>query len=210
METEESREQLWHRLSNESARAYEAFKVYMYLPPAERSVVKAWREWSGNPDAKREPPFFLGWSKSYAWSDRARAHDHHLEVIRESGMEQAIKEEAARQARAVEQTRFRFHELMTIAYQRAIESLESDDFVEQLRPSDVVQIMKLYLETTHKLGGSETDTPGGSAAVDWTESEQQELDRLLGEIESETTQEEPSPGSGDGDEGSEDAKDEQD
>src|SRR5918994_581166 len=104
----------------------------MLLPPAERSVVGAWREWSANPDAKREPPYFAGWARDYAWSDRARAHDHHLEVIRESGMEEAIREEAARQARAVEQTRFRFHELMTIAYQRAIESLESDDFVEQL------------------------------------------------------------------------------
>ena len=39
MDTEESREQLWHRLDNESGRAYGAFKVYMYLPPAERSVV---------------------------------------------------------------------------------------------------------------------------------------------------------------------------
>ena len=31
------KEQLWHRLDNESGRAYEAFKVYMCLPPAERS-----------------------------------------------------------------------------------------------------------------------------------------------------------------------------
>jgi hypothetical protein len=51
------KEQLWHRLDNESGRAYEAFKVYMCLPPAERSKVRAWREWSGNPEAKREPPF---------------------------------------------------------------------------------------------------------------------------------------------------------
>jgi hypothetical protein len=57
MDTEESKEQLWHRLDNESGRAYEAFKVYMCLPPAERSMVRAWREWSGNPEAKREPPF---------------------------------------------------------------------------------------------------------------------------------------------------------
>ena len=62
MDTEESREQLWHRLGNESARAYEAFKVYMFLPPAERTVVGAWREWTGNSAARREPPFFRGWS----------------------------------------------------------------------------------------------------------------------------------------------------
>ena len=42
----ESKERLWHRLDNESGRAYEAFKVYMCLQPAERSMVRAWREWS--------------------------------------------------------------------------------------------------------------------------------------------------------------------
>jgi hypothetical protein len=208
MDTEESREQLWHRLDNESGRAYEAFKVYMYLPPGDRTPLAAWRSYSGNPNASKTPPYFFGWGKDYAWSERARAHDHHLEVIRESGMEQAIKEEAARQARAAEQTRFRFHELMTIAYQRAIESLESDGFVEQLRPSDVIQILKTHLETTHKLGGSETDTLGGAAAVDWTEDEQRELDRILDEIESETAQEEevPGPESGESDGSGEDPK----
>jgi hypothetical protein len=204
MDTEESREQLWHRLDNESGRAYEAFKVYMYLPPAERTVVGAWREWTGNPDAKREPPFFLRWSHDFAWSERARAHDHHLEVIREWGMEEAIKEEAARQARQVGQVRGRYYELMAMVYERAIEYLESDDFVEQLRPSDVVQIMKIHLETTQKL--SPTDAPGGSTGVDWSEDEQRELDRILDEIESEGAQEEPSSGSEDGDEGSEDAE----
>src|SRR5918994_4278423 len=93
------RKELWHQLDNESDRAHEAFKVFMYLPPAERSVVGAWRLWTGNPDAKREPPFFLRWSHDFAWSERARAHDHRIEVIREQGQEVAIKEEAVRQAR---------------------------------------------------------------------------------------------------------------
>ena len=44
MDTEESRQELWHRLDNESGRAYEAFKVYMYMSPAERTVTAAWRE----------------------------------------------------------------------------------------------------------------------------------------------------------------------
>jgi hypothetical protein len=112
MDTEESRQELWHKLNNESSRAYEAFKVYMYLPPATRTVVGAWREWTGNSAARREPPFFRGWSHDFAWSERARAHDHHIDVIREEGMEEAIKEEAARQARQIELVRGRFNELM--------------------------------------------------------------------------------------------------
>jgi hypothetical protein len=176
MDTEESREQLWHRLNTESGRAYEAFKVYMYLPPAERTVAGAWRLWSANPDAKREPPFFLRWSHDFAWSERTRAHDHHLEVIREQGMEEAIKEESARQARQVVQVRGRFNELMAMAYERAIEYLEDEDFIKQLRPADVVQILKLHLETTHKLGESASQPP--VSGVDWSEDEQRELDRM--------------------------------
>jgi hypothetical protein len=187
MARESERKELWHQLDNESDRAHEAFKVFMYLPPAERSVVGAWREWSGNPDAKREPPYFAGWAKTHAWSDRAKAHDHHLEVIRESGMEEAIREEAARQARQVEQVRGRFNELIAITYERAIEYMEDDSFVEQLRPADVVQILKLHLETTLKLGNPTSEAP--DSVVDWSEDEQRELDRILDEIDAEEAQE---------------------
>jgi hypothetical protein len=203
MAREGERKELWHQLDNESDRAHEAFKTFMYLPPAERSVVRAWREWSANPDAKREPPYFAGWARDYAWSDRARAHDHHIEVIRESGMEEAIREEAARQARQVEQVRGRFNELMAITYEKAIEYLEEDDFATQLRPADVVQILKLHLETVHKLGDSESEAAGGSATVDWSEDEQRELDAILDEIDAEEAQEEPKEDSDDGDEGAE-------
>jgi len=58
----------------------------------------------------------------------------------------------------------------------------------------------------HKLGGSETDTRGGAATVDWSEDEQRELDAILDEIESETAQEEPEAGSKDREEGLENAK----
>ncbi len=195
MDTKRSPE-VWHRLTNESGRAYEAFKVYMYLPPAERSVAETWRRWTGSPEAARPSPFFEGWARDYAWSERARAHDHHLEVIRESGMEEAIREEAARQARQVEQRRLRYNELMAMAYERAMEFLESEDFLKHLRPSDVVNILKLHLEDQHKLGAANAGPDSsGANMVDWSEDEQRELDRLLGEIESEEAQEEPEEGS---------------
>jgi len=187
MERESERKELWHQLDKESDRAHEAFKTFMYLPPAQRSVVRAWREWSANSDAKREPPYFAGWARDFAWSDRARAHDHHIEVIRESGMEEAIREEAARQARQVEQVRGRFNELIAITYERAIEYMEDDSFVEQLRPADVVQILKLHLETTLKLGNPTSEAP--DSVVDWSEDEQRELDRILDEIDAEEAQE---------------------
>ena len=208
MERESERKELWHQLDNESDRAHEAFKVYMYLPPAERSVAGAWRRWTGNPEAARPSPFFEGWAREFAWPERARAHDHHLELIRERAMEEAIEEEAANQARQAERVRGRFYELMAITYERAIEYMEDDSFVEQLRPADVVQILKLHLETIHKLGDPASQAP--DSVVDLSEDELREIDTILGEIESEEAQEEPEEKSQDDEERSEDAEGEQD
>src|ERR687889_416180 len=141
MNTKRSPE-VWDRLSNESGRAYEAFKVYMFMSPAERSVVGAWREWTENPEAARPSPFFKGWAREHAWPERARAHDHHLELIRERGMEKAIEEEAAKQARQAERVRGRLSELMAITNEREITYLEEDSLLEQFRPADVVQFLR--------------------------------------------------------------------
>jgi hypothetical protein len=202
--------ELWHQLSNETPRSYEAFKVFMYLPPAERSVVGAWREWSGNPDAKREPPYFAGWSKDYAWSDRARAHDHHLEVIRERGMEAAIEREAAEQTRQVERVRNRYNEILARTYDDVISYLESEQFVENLRPSDVINVMKVYFEATKHFGESLQQRENEMA--DWTPDEQAELERIVNEIETRDKErdKESEQESEDGEEGSEDAEDEHD
>jgi len=185
MDTEKPREQLWHRVDSESGRAYEAFKVYMYLPPAERTIVGAWRLWSDNPDARREPPFFHNWARNFAWSERARAHDHHLEVIRETSMEEAIKEEAARQARQVEQVRFRFHEIMSVAYQRVMERLNDSEWSEAgIRMSDIVKIAQLHLEGIEKLGERDAPSPEG----DWEESEDEDDEigrRIVEEVDAE-------------------------
>jgi hypothetical protein len=54
MDTKRSPE-VWDRLTNESGRAYEAFKVYMFMSPAERSLAGAWREWTENPKAAPAP-----------------------------------------------------------------------------------------------------------------------------------------------------------
>jgi hypothetical protein len=205
--TDKSRRELWHQIDGrESNRAYSAFRVFMLLPPADRTVIAAWRTWSGNPDARREPPYFYNWARNLAWSERSRARDHHLEVLREAGSEEAIREEATRQARAVEQVRGRFNELMAITYEKAIEYLEEDDFATQLRPADVVQILKLHLETVHKLGDSGTEAAGSSATVDWSDDEQRELDAILGKIEAEEDLDERGSGSDGGEESPEEGE----
>lgn len=88
------------------------------------------------------------------------------------------------------------------------QALEDDSFVEQLRPADVVQILKLHLETTHKL--SEPASQTLYSTVDLSEDEQRELDAIVDVIESEEAEEEPEEISGDGEERPEDANGDQD
>lgn len=173
------------------------------MSPAERSLAGAWREWTENPEAVRPSPFFEGWAREHAWSERARAHDTHIDHIRRRGTKEAMEDGAAKLTRQVARVRGRFHELMAITYEKAIDYLEEDDFATQLKPADVVQILKLHRETVHKLAGSETDTPGENATVHWSEDEQRELEAILDEIDTEE-------GSNEGEENVEDSEDDAD
>jgi hypothetical protein len=176
MDTKRSPE-VWEQLTNESGRAYEAFKVYMHLPPAERTVTAAWRRWTENPEAVRPSPFFEGWAREHAWPERARTHDHHLELIRRRGMEKAIEEEAEKQAREVEQARGRYNELMTLGYERAVEWLE-DAQPADLRAQDAIQIIRMFMDAEKAFGIKET-----RAEDSWTEEDERDVEWIVKEVD---------------------------
>jgi hypothetical protein len=177
MDTKRSPE-VWDRLSNESGRAYEAFKVYMHLPPAERTVTAAWRRWTENPEAVRPSPFFEGWAREYAWPERARTHDHHLELIRRRGMEKAIEAEAAEQARQAERQRNRLNEMMALGYAQAMEYLEELE-PSTMRFSDVAQVIRLHMDAILKLDSRDDRV----READWTEEDDAEFADIIEEID---------------------------
>jgi hypothetical protein len=116
--------ELWDRLENEPERAYRAFECFLSLPGSERTLLEAYRRHVGNPGAAKPSDTWSGWSNSFAWRERATAYDDHLASVRREAYEQAVEEEAARQAREVEMARGRYNELMTLGYERAAAWLE--------------------------------------------------------------------------------------
>jgi hypothetical protein len=170
MERESERKELWHQLDNESDRAHEAFKVYMYLPPAERSVARTWREWTDNPEANRPSPFFEEWAREYAWSERARAYDAHIERIRQKGLEDAIYAEAKKQSRVQERMRGNLSEQLINYHQKVMGFLEQVD-VEGMRFSDAIAVTRLYLEHVDKFGAGDE----AKAEDEWTEEDDEFL-----------------------------------
>src|SRR5918994_393283 len=143
METQ--KRELWDRLENEPERAYRAFESFLSLPSGERTLLAAYRQHVGNPDAVKPSDTWSGWSSRFAWRERAAAYDDHLASLRREAHERVIEEEAERQAREVEKARGRMNELMTMAYVQAAEWLENAQ-PSDIRAQDVMRIIGLHLD----------------------------------------------------------------
>jgi hypothetical protein len=66
----------WHRLKNESSKAFQAFQTYVRMPTAERSIDRAYR--SSNEQrssAKSANGRWTAWSLQHRWVERANAYD---------------------------------------------------------------------------------------------------------------------------------------
>src|SRR3712207_5784511 len=107
MDTEKKKE-LWDRLENESERAYRAFESYLNLPSRQRTLLQAYRNHVGNPAAIKPSDTCGGWSRRFAWRERAAACGGRMEKVRRGAYERVIEEEAERQAREAERMRGRF------------------------------------------------------------------------------------------------------
>jgi len=144
MDTQER--ELWDRLENEPERAYRAFECFLNLPSGERTLLGAYRQHVGNPDApKPSDDTWSGWCRDFAWRERAAAYDDHLASLRREAYEGVIEEEAERQARDMEKARGRYSELMTLGYERAAQWLE-DAQRSELRGQDVIRIIRLHMD----------------------------------------------------------------
>jgi hypothetical protein len=116
--------ELWEPLDNESPRQFEGFKAFRGLPPKDRNLINSWRIYAQNPCAPKVPPSFKRWHDEFAWEDRTRAYDVHVERVRQRGVEKAIEDEARAQQLDAEKVRGRMHELLSVGYDKALEWME--------------------------------------------------------------------------------------
>jgi hypothetical protein len=182
------KKELWERLDNEPERAYRAFECFLRLPSGERTLLEAYRQHVGNPDVIKTSDTYSGWSRRFAWRERAAAYDDHLASVRRKVYERVIEEEAARQAREVEKIRGRMNELLTVAYHRAMECLEDDFWVrDNLRASDVLKIIGLHMDYVKTF---DVDRES-KVEDDWTEEDEAAIDEIVKEIDAQTDLERP-------------------
>src|SRR5829696_4969409 len=187
MDTE--KRELWDRLENESERAHGAFECFLSLPGGERTLLGAYRQHVGNPEAAKPSDTWSGWSSQFAWRERAAAYDDHLASLRRDAYERTIVEEAARQAREAEKARGRMNELLTLGYERAMELLEQMD-ASEMRMSDAIQVARLHIDYLKAFPVQ----PEPGSEDDWTEEDDAELERIAKEIKAKRNSEEGAQG----------------
>src|SRR5262245_4890503 len=75
MKNREPQAKLWEQRSDETARAYKAFSMYLDQSPADRNALELYRQFTGKTSAKQPSGWFNLWVKKYQWTERARAYD---------------------------------------------------------------------------------------------------------------------------------------
>jgi hypothetical protein len=190
--------ELWDRLENEPERAYRAFEAFLSLPSNERTLLAAYRQHVGNPDAAKPSDTWSGWCNTFAWRERAAAYDNHLASLRRDAYERAIEEEAGRYAREVERARYRCNELLTLGYERAIAFLE-DAQPSDLRFQDVSNVIRLHMDYLKAFGVQPEPSPDD----DWTEEDDAELERIAKRVKARRNLEEGGQAPGEQDAASE-------
>jgi len=169
--------ELWDRLENEPERAYRAFECFLSLPSGERTLLGAYRQHVGNPEAVKPSDTWSGWCSDFAWRERAVAYDDHLASVRREAYERAIEEEAARQASEAEKVRGNLNELLMIAHVKTMDWLEELD-VSQIRMSDVIQVVRLQMDFAKTFAVE----PEPSYDDDWTEEDDEFIEKIARDI----------------------------
>ena len=91
----------WERRDDETDKAYACFVEYRLLPAAERSIVQAWRNYSGKDAEQRRskaPRGVEDWSSKFEWVKRAAEYDSRLaDQAREQFEAERLKQRDQRQ-----------------------------------------------------------------------------------------------------------------
>jgi hypothetical protein len=140
-------------------------------------------------------------SGEFAWRERAAAYDAHIDRLREKSMEKIIQQQAEEQASQLDNMRGRYNELMTLAYERAVEWLQEAQRSDLLA-QDVLAIIRLHMDYV-KAFGAEAEPRDEDY---WTEEDGAATADIIREIDELEDSEEDSgggPKSDDSEEGSE-------
>ncbi len=188
------RDPLWKRQFGESHQAFAAFEVYRDLG-APRTVVEAYRQKLGKPDAKYANGTWNRWAQHWHWPQRAAAWDDHLDEVTRQAQENAARAEGEQLAELRRSQRQRELDVGSKLLQRAEEmlalpvievSIDKDDATGKVtqvfkpgkwRMGDVARIVEVAVQLRRL--GLDMDTSRTTVRVD-VEQEVRQMARQYG------------------------------
>jgi hypothetical protein len=122
----------WERRSNESEQAFAAFRVYLEMPPGDRSIE---RQWAGKGKGKSGlvPGRIWQWTMTHCWTERARAFDAYMHRIELEEKEKIARRNAAKWEQRREEQRELEYRLGRALQLRASRVLEDSTLQARLR-----------------------------------------------------------------------------
>ena len=110
----------WERQPGESAQAFAAFECYRRLPPAQRSLQRAWEEHCRQPgrlrkrrgqDPGKPHGHWTRWMSQWRWKDRTLAWDEQVSALaRDQELEQELQTRLAEQQEHIRQRKLMVEE----------------------------------------------------------------------------------------------------
>ena len=173
----------WEQMPGEKARAFAAFETYLSMPPAERTVLGAYRLFVGNAKAMYASVDFRGWKRDFVWEDRAEAWDAALARDRRKGLREGAYHEAVKQGQRL-QGEWAEYEVVAAKVVRVVDKVLDRALAEDSTEGNLTQVASLLgrLQEQYRLR-LELDRERDRAGDDASEEDQaDELDREIAEL----------------------------
>lgn len=164
----------WSRQSKETARAYDAFQMYLSIDPERRTYVEAGRVYSEKFDVKNGAAICQRYGSTHRWIERAEAWDAYMDAKTRRKLERRRLRVAEKQADQAEAAADVLSTPATILAQRMREQLAADGvtFMDALTDD---QLLKLTSSLSKDVPGMQKAVRDALGSVTGTSQEPAKL-----------------------------------
>lgn len=137
----------WSRQPHETKEAHEAFKLYVSLDPATRTVAEADRIRRANKGLKEaKPRVAYEWSSKHRWLDRAEAHDNYVLQKEIAAQRRARVRRVGEQAKDEQLVQEVLMAPMRELRKRLEENLDADgkNIIQSMDDADLTRLAKVF------------------------------------------------------------------
>jgi hypothetical protein len=183
---DETRLYPWEQRDDETERQFYAFTCFRDIPPFKRTIMAAYRTYTGEPDASQAPGWFCQLAKQFNWHERVREFDRYLDRKMTEKRVDAYLEKAEEQGKDMAVVDFYYLDAMNNAHNTLVEWSEKDEVRHGALPRDYNSLLGRIIEgasLAHKIRSARDPDDFGDPTAGMSDAELEETVRLIRELE---------------------------